>query len=140
MLYGFLGRESFRVGLQMYVRKYMFQNAEMSELWETFSEVWPVRVIKKGPGCFREELRVKCLYKQVKSPWRFRSTPNHLELKLDIFSISYYLEKKRKMFNVFYDCLETRIFDYYLCYLYICLMTLGLIVKKQHYINICSLL
>ena len=39
MLFGFLGTEGFRKGLQNYVKKYMFENAEMSELWQTFSEV-----------------------------------------------------------------------------------------------------
>ncbi|KAJ8311423.1 hypothetical protein KUTeg_010778 [Tegillarca granosa] len=38
MLLEFVGWEDFRRGLQMYVNRYKFKNAEMDELWETFSE------------------------------------------------------------------------------------------------------
>ncbi|XP_045184898.2 glutamyl aminopeptidase-like [Mercenaria mercenaria] len=38
MLETFLGKDGFRKGLQSYVMKYKFDNAEMSELWETFTE------------------------------------------------------------------------------------------------------
>ncbi|KAL4216276.1 hypothetical protein ACF0H5_024001 [Mactra antiquata] len=34
----FLGKDGFRIGLQTYVRKYKYKNAEMSELWQTFTE------------------------------------------------------------------------------------------------------
>ncbi|XP_064595778.1 glutamyl aminopeptidase-like [Liolophura sinensis] len=38
MLKGFLGWNQFRKGLQNYVKRYKFRNAEMRELWETFTE------------------------------------------------------------------------------------------------------
>ncbi|XP_052786340.1 glutamyl aminopeptidase-like [Mya arenaria] len=38
MLETFLGKEGFRLGLQMYVRKYKFDNADQTELWHTFSQ------------------------------------------------------------------------------------------------------
>ncbi|KAK3594679.1 hypothetical protein CHS0354_016345 [Potamilus streckersoni] len=38
MLGEFLGWNVFREGLKMYITKYKFKNAEMSELWQTFTE------------------------------------------------------------------------------------------------------
>ncbi|ELU05065.1 hypothetical protein CAPTEDRAFT_184807 [Capitella teleta] len=38
LLRGFLGWESFKKGLQVYVKTYKYQNAEMSELWSTFEK------------------------------------------------------------------------------------------------------
>ncbi|XP_064645182.1 aminopeptidase N-like isoform X2 [Lineus longissimus] len=39
LLRGFLGWENFRLGLQTYIRRYKFGNAEMAQLWAAFSEV-----------------------------------------------------------------------------------------------------
>ena len=39
LLRGFLGWDDFQKGLQMYVQRYKFKNAEMPELWQTFAEV-----------------------------------------------------------------------------------------------------
>ncbi|XP_013391589.1 aminopeptidase N [Lingula anatina] len=39
LLRGLLGWKDFQNGLQRYVRKYKFRNAEMSELWSVFTEV-----------------------------------------------------------------------------------------------------
>ncbi|XP_048251053.1 glutamyl aminopeptidase-like [Haliotis rufescens] len=38
MLQGFIGWKSFKEGLQLYVRRYKFKNAERDELWQTFTE------------------------------------------------------------------------------------------------------
>ncbi|XP_046543779.1 glutamyl aminopeptidase-like [Haliotis rubra] len=38
MLQGFIGWKSFKEGLQLYVRRYKFQNADRDELWQTFTE------------------------------------------------------------------------------------------------------
>ncbi|XP_074661523.1 aminopeptidase N-like [Tubulanus polymorphus] len=39
MLRGFLGWENFKRGLQKYVNRYMYRNAEMIDLWHAFEEV-----------------------------------------------------------------------------------------------------
>ncbi|KAL8600328.1 hypothetical protein ACOMHN_060946 [Nucella lapillus] len=38
MLRHFIGPDNFRKGLQSYVRKYKYKNADMNELWQTFTE------------------------------------------------------------------------------------------------------
>ncbi|XP_076438567.1 glutamyl aminopeptidase-like [Babylonia areolata] len=38
MLRHFIGPENFRKGLQSYVKKYKYKNADMNELWQTFTE------------------------------------------------------------------------------------------------------
>ena len=64
MLFSFLGSEGFRKGLQTYVRKYMFENAKMSELWQTFSEVGIIARYVSSSNV----LRINYIFKSTK-PW-----------------------------------------------------------------------